>query len=76
LGGEERNQGRQREGGHWVGEGTGKGKGDHDQVLWGNRKEALKASRMNRNMQPTVSILNGKQLNKSLYFTVKCVRVY
>lgn len=41
----------QREEGTWVGEGRGRGKGEHDQV-WGNRREALRACRMNGKRQP------------------------
>jgi hypothetical protein len=39
--------------GSWVGKGTGRGKGEHDQVLGGgNRTEGLRASRKNGNRQP------------------------
>ena len=34
-----------------MGEGRGRGKGEQDQV-WGDRREAQKARRMNGNMQP------------------------
>jgi hypothetical protein len=47
-------EGAQMEGGTWRGgEGTGMGKGDHDQVLGGvSRSETLRASRKNGNRQP------------------------
>jgi hypothetical protein len=35
-----------------VGEGRGRGKKEHDQVWREERREALRASRMNGNMQP------------------------
>jgi hypothetical protein len=50
--GEESSHRGQREGESLVGEGTGRGKWEHDQVLGeGNRSEALRASRKNRNRQ-------------------------
>ena len=51
-----RKQSREAEGGRdlWVGEGRGRVKGEHNQVLGvgEDRREALRARRMNVNMQP------------------------
>jgi hypothetical protein len=49
--GEESNHRRQREGGIWVGEGPGKEKGEHDQILERGSNESPRASRMNGNWQ-------------------------
>ena len=53
LGREKKAIRKRREGGTWVGKGTGQGIGKHDQVLGeGNRTEVLRASRKNGNRQP------------------------
>ena len=55
-GGEQNNQERKREGAAWERGGGGE-KGEQDQVLVGDdKREALRASRMNRNMQPGVGV--------------------
>jgi hypothetical protein len=41
----------QREKGNWLGEGTRKRKGEHDQVLRENRSEAMRTSRKSENWQ-------------------------
>jgi hypothetical protein len=40
-----------REGRSWVGKGTGRGRGEHGQVLVGKRTKALGTSRKNQNRQ-------------------------
>ena len=44
--------GREREGGTWVGKGTGRKREEHDQVLGVDRTEVLRSSRKNGNRQP------------------------
>jgi hypothetical protein len=52
LGKEKEAEGRSREGTGWERGGRGPGKAEHDQIIVRGRSEAVRASRMNGNMQP------------------------
>ena len=62
---EKNNHGRQREGGNWVGDGTGRKKGRTETVpgMGRNRREVQRAMRMNRHKYQCVGVGDGDLVN-------------